>query len=158
MFDAIDLKILRELQRDADRPVSAIADAVGLSTNPCWRRIKRLEEAGVVKARVALVDPEAVNLGLTGFVLIKTAQHNADWLSRFATGIPAIPEVLEFHRITGAADYLLKVVAPDIAGYDRIYKKIIATAEVADVAASFSMEPIKVTTELPLDHAPRSKG
>ena len=149
-FDEIDLSILRELQQDAARSVQEIADAVGLSQNPCWRRIKRLEGAGVIEKRVALLDPRKLGLGLTVFVAIRTNQHNDAWLERFAEAVSRIPEIVEVHRMSGDIDYLLKVLVRDIGEYDRIYRKLIGSVELSDVSSSFSMEPIKSTTALPL--------
>jgi Lrp/AsnC family transcriptional regulator len=151
-MDAIDKAILRELQRDATVPISDLARAVGLSQTPCWRRVKRLEDAGVIRARVALVDPAAVNLALTAFVAVRTSQHTEAWLRKFADGVRAIPEVVELHRMSGDIDYLLKVVCPDMRTYDAVYKKLIKVAELTDVSSTFSMEALKYTTELPLDY------
>ena len=149
-FDALDRSILRELQRDDSRSVQEIADAVGLSQNPCWRRIKRLEQAGVIDRRVAILDPAKLGKGMTVFVSIRTNQHNEDWLSRFASGVMQIPEVVELYRMTGDVDYLMKLLVADIAEYDRIYKKLIEVVELSDVSSSFAMERIKSTTEVPL--------
>lgn len=151
-MDTIDKAILAILQRDSATPVSEIADAVGLSSTPCWRRIKKLEEDGVIRARVALADRAAINLGLTAYVAVKTAQHNEVWLKRFAEAVRRIPEVVELHRMSGETDYLMKVVCPDMARFDRVYKKLISVAEFSDVRSSFSMEELKSTTELPLDY------
>jgi Lrp/AsnC family transcriptional regulator len=151
-MDSIDKAILAILQRDSATPVSDIAEAVGLSSTPCWRRIKKLEEEGVIRARVALADRAAINLGLTAFVAVKTAQHNEAWLGRFAEAVRRIPEVVELHRMSGETDYLMKVVCPDMARFDRVYKKLISIAEFSDVRSSFSMEELKSTTELPLDY------
>ena len=150
-LDPIDRRILAELQRDASRSIEQIAGEVGLTQNPCWRRIKRLESAGVIRRRVALADPARLGLGLTVFVSIRTSQHNDAWLERFAQGMRAIPEVVELYRMSGEVDYLLKVVARDVADYDRIYKRLIQVADLHDVSSSFAMERIKYTTELPVD-------
>jgi Lrp/AsnC family transcriptional regulator len=152
-MDQTDKAILRELQRDAAISIGDLAKAVGLSQTPCWRRVKRLEEAGVIRRRVAIVDPAAVNLQLTAFVAVRTSQHTEAWLKRFAEGVRAIPEVVELHRMSGDVDYLLKVVCPDMRTYDAVYKKLIRTAELTDVSSTFSMEALKYTTELPLDYA-----
>jgi Lrp/AsnC family transcriptional regulator len=149
-IDSIDRRILEELQRDAARPVEQIASLVGLSQNPCWRRIKRLEAVGVIQRRVAIVDAARLGVGLTVFVSIRTNQHNESWLERFASGVRKIPEVVELYRMSGETDYLLKVLARDVADYDRIYKQLIRTAELHDVSSSFAMEQIKYTTEVPL--------
>ena len=151
-IDRYDLRILRQLQVDADLAVALLADQVGLSTNACWRRIKRLEEAGIIRARVALLDERSLGLKLTVFVSVKTAEHNDDWLQTFAEGISGIPEVVEFYRMSGDIDYLLKVVVQDIDDYDRVYKKLIAVAPLHDVSSSFAMERIKSSTAVPLDH------
>ncbi len=152
-LDRIDRKILTCLQRDATLPVAEIAERVGLSTTPCWRRIQRLERDGVIAGRVALLDPDKLNLGVTVFVHIRTAQHNAAWLEKFAAAVAAIPEIVELYRMSGDIDYLMRVVVPDIAGYDAIYQRLIATVELSDVSSTFAMERIKHTTALPVDYA-----
>ncbi len=152
-MDFIDRKILAFLQEDSTVPLAALAERVGLSTTPCWRRIQNLEKAGVIRRRVALLDPEKLNLGVTVFVRVKTSQHNIEWLERFAKAVAGIDEVVEFYRLSGDIDYLLRVVVPDIAGYDRVYKRLIAAAELADVSSNFAMERIKYTTALPLGYA-----
>ncbi len=151
-MDSIDKKILACLQQDATLPVGEIADLVGLSATPCWRRIRNLEEAGVIQSRVALLNPEALNLGVTVFVGIKTSQHNYEWLERFAKAVSSIDEVVEFYRMSGETDYLLRIVVPDIAGYDAVYKRLIQAMDLTDVSSSFAMERIKFTTALPLDY------
>ena len=150
-MDTIDRKILGLLQRDASMPVGDIAEAVGLSQTPCWRRIKRLEEDGVIAKRVALVDPGKASFNLTAFVAVKTAQHTEKWLEAFAREVSAIPEILEIHRMTGDIDYLLKIVCRDMGHYDAVYKRLISSIEFSDVSSTFSMERIKETTELPLE-------
>lgn len=152
-MDSIDKAILALLQRDSDTPVAEIAESVGLSPTPCWRRIKKLEEQGVIRRRVALTDMKAVGLNLTAFVAVKTAHHTGSWLNDFAASIARIPEVVEVYRMSGEIDYLLKVVCPDMAEYDRIYKQLISIADFSDVRSTFSMEELKYTTELPLDYA-----
>lgn len=152
-MDPTDKAILAILQRDSATPVSEIAESVGLSATPCWRRIKKLEEEGVIRRRVALADPAALNLSLTAIISVKTAQHNEAWLKRFADAVQRIPEIVEVHRMSGEVDYMLKVVVPDMAHYDRVYKRLIATAEFSDFTSTFSMEVLKQTTELPLDYA-----
>lgn len=153
MLDKMDLKILALLQRDCTRSVAEIGKEVGLSTTPCWRRIQKLEEAGVIQRRVALLDPRQVNAGVTVFVQIKTDQHSIDWLERFHAAVSDIPEVVELYRMSGEIDYLMRVVVPDIAAYDAFYKKLIARIEIAKVSSAFAMEQIKYTTELPLGFA-----
>ena len=130
--------------------IAEVARRVGLTTTPCWRRIQALEQDGVIVGRVALLNPDKVDLGVTVFVGLRTNQHNAQWLEEFAKAIAAIPEVMEFYRMSGEIDYLLRVVVPDIAGYDRVYKKLIAVADLHDVSSSFAMERIKFTTALPI--------
>lgn len=152
-MDSIDKAILSILQRDSATPVSDIAESVGLSATPCWRRIKKLEEDGVIRGRVALADREALGLSLTAFISVKTAHHNESWLGKFAEIIRRIPEIIEVHRMSGEIDYLMKVVVPDMAHYDRVYKRLIAAAEFSDVTSTFSMETLKQTTELPVDYA-----
>jgi Lrp/AsnC family transcriptional regulator len=148
--DSIDLAILDALQHDASRSIQEIASEVGLSQNPCWRRIKRLEADGLITGRVALLDPTKLGAGLTVFVSVRTNQHNESWVERFTSGVREIPEVVELYRMTGEFDYLLKVMVSDIAEYDRIYKQLIAVAELNDVSSSFAMERIKHTTAVPL--------
>ena len=152
-MDPTDKAILAILQRDSATPVSEIAESVGLSATPCWRRIKKLEEEGVIARRVALADPDALGLALTAFISVKTAQHNEEWLKRFAEVVGRIPEIVEVHRMSGEIDYLMKVVVPDMAHYDRVYKRLIAATEFSDFTSTFSMEVLKQTTELPLEYA-----
>ncbi len=152
-MDRIDRKILQCLQEDASLPLAEIAERVGLSTTPCWRRIQNLEKAGVIRRRVALLDPDKLNVGVTVFVRIKTGRHDFDWLESFAEQIAGIEEVVEFYRMSGDIDYLLRVVVPDIAGYDAVYKRLIQLAGLADVSSNFAMERIKYTTALPLGYA-----
>ena len=149
-IDSIDQAILRELQQDCSRSVQEIGAAVGLSQSPCWKRIRRLEEAGVLKGRVALIDPASVGLSVTVFVTIRTNQHNEAWLDRFGTAVASIPEVIEIYRMSGDVDYLLKILAADIDDYARIYKKLIRSVEMFDVSSSFAMEQLKYTTAVPL--------
>ena len=153
MLDAMDIKILRILQEDATLPVAEIGKAVGLSTTPCWRRIQKLEEAGYIQKRVALLDPKKVGAGVTVFVFISTSQHTLEWLERFHAVIVDFPEVVEFYRMSGEIDYLLRVVVPDIDAYDRFYKKLISKIELSNVSSAFAMEQIKFMTALPLDYA-----
>jgi Lrp/AsnC family transcriptional regulator len=153
-MDRLDRKILALLQEDATLPVAQIAERVGLSTTPCWRRIQKLEESGVIARRVALLDAEKLNAGVTVFVSVRTSQHNLAWLETFAAAVAGLPEVMEFYRMSGDIDYLLRVVVPDIAGYDAFYKKLIQSVDLTDVSSSFAMERIKHTTALPLDFMP----
>ena len=149
-LDAIDRRILCELQADARLPLTELADRVGLSQTPCWKRVKRLTDECVITRRVALVDRIKVDLGLTVFVAVRTNRHDAEWLRQFAVGVTALPEVVEFHRLSGETDYLLKVVVSDIAAYDAFYHRLIATAPLTDVSSSFAMEQLKYTTALPI--------
>lgn len=152
-MDATDKRILDLLQHDATLALGDIASRIHLSPTACWKRIAKLEKAGVIVRRVALLDPAQLNVGVTVFVAIKTSQHNAAWLERFAKVVEAIPEVVEFYRMSGDIDYLLRVVVPDIAGYDAVYKRLIRGTELFDVSSSFAMEQIKYTTSLPLGYA-----
>jgi Lrp/AsnC family transcriptional regulator len=151
-MDRLDKKILKLLQEDATLAVADVAKRVGLSTTPCWRRIQKLEEEGVIRRRVAVVDPAKVNLRVTVFVSIRTNSHSNEWLKRFSEVVGDFPEVVEFYRMSGDVDYLLRVVVPDIAAYDAFYKRLIARIEIRDVSSSFAMEQIKYTTEMPLDY------
>lgn len=152
-LDKIDRKILGLLQRDATMPVAEIGRKVGLSTTPCWRRIQKMEEDGIIKRRVAVLDPVKVNAGVTVFVSIRTNEHNEAWLRKFAAIVEDFPEVVEFYRMSGEVDYLMRVVVPDIAAYDTFYKRLIGKIALTDVSSSFAMEQIKYTTALPLDFA-----
>lgn len=152
-MDDIDRNILVHIQADSTIGGADLAERVGLSTTPCWRRIQNLEKAGVIRARVALLDAKALNVGVTVFVRLHTSQHSYDWLEGFAAKIAAIDEVVEFYRMSGDVDYLLKIVVPDIASYDEVYKRLIKSAAFSDVNSAFAMEEIKYTTALPLDYA-----
>ena len=151
-MDATDRQILDLLQRDATMPLAEIARKVGLSSTPCWRRIQKLEEAKVIRGRVALLDSRKINAGVNVFVSIRTRQHNAAWLEKFSDIVNNMPEVVEFYRMSGEIDYLLRVAVPDIAAYDAFYKRLIADIDLDDVSSSFAMEQIKYTTALPLDY------
>ena len=150
-LDRFDYAILAALQTDGTLSVAALSEKVGLSSTPCWKRVKRLEEDGYIENRVAIVNRQKVGLPVTVFVSIKTTEHDEKWLNRFAAAVVALPEVLEFHRMSGNVDYLLKVVTTDIGGYDRFYKKLIKAANLTGVSSAFSMEQIKFTTALPLE-------
>jgi Lrp/AsnC family transcriptional regulator len=152
-MDAIDQKILACLQANAAMPIVEIAAQAGLSSSPCWRRIQKLEAAGVIKARVALLDPSRMNVGVTVFVAVRTNQHNTAWAERFCRAVHKIPEVVEFYRMSGETDYLLRVVVPDIAAYDLVYQRLIKVADLFDVSSNFAMECIKYTTALPTHYA-----
>ena len=152
-LDAIDRKLLEMLQLDCETPIAELAAAVQLSTTPCWRRVQRMKDAGVVTSHVALLDPKKVNVGVTVFVNIKTNQHSQAWFDRFHATVESIPEVVEFYRMSGDVDYLLRIVVPDIAAYDGVYKRLIAGTQLSDVSSSFAMEQLKFTTALPLRYA-----
>ena len=158
LLDPMDIKILGILQRDCTLPVADIGKEVGLSTTPCWRRIQKLEEAGVIKRRVAILDAEKINVGVTVFVSIKTDEHSLAWLERFHAAVVDLSEVVDFYRMSGEVDYLLRVVVPDIAAYDVFYKKLISRVEISKVSSAFAMEQIKNTTELPLAFARATRG
>src|SRR5690349_6707477 len=149
-MDAIDRKILAVVQEDASLSVAEIGQRVGLSSTPCWKRLQRLEAEGVITKRVALIDPEKVGLGITVFVSVETGDHSQDWLKNFADVVNAMPEVMEFYRMAGDVDYVLRVVVQDMASYDTFYKKLIATVPLKNVTSRFAMERIKSTTALPL--------
>jgi len=149
-MDAIDRKILAVLQEDASLSVAEIGNRVGLSSTPCWKRIQRLETDGVIQKRVAVIDQDKLGLGVTVFVSVETEDHSEVWLTRFAQLVGAMPEVLEFYRMAGDVDYMLRVVVPDIAGYDAFYKRLIAAVPLKNVTSRFAMEKIKSTTALPI--------
>ena len=150
MIDDIDRALLGALQKDAGLSVDQLSERVHLSRNACWRRIKRLEEDGIIRARVALLDPAKLDLGLTAFIAVRTAHHEAGWLDRFSAAVRDIPEIIGVYRTTGDIDYLLHAVVPYVAGYDALYKRLIARISLSDVSSSFVMEKIKETTALPL--------
>ncbi|HEY7663862.1 MAG TPA: Lrp/AsnC family transcriptional regulator [Xanthobacteraceae bacterium] len=149
-MDAIDRKILGLLQQDASHSVAEIGQRVGLSSTPCWKRIQKLETEGIIQKRVALVDQDKLGLGVTVFVSIETADHSQQWLDHFASEVSAMPEVMEFYRMAGDVDYMLRVVVPDIQGYDAFYKRLIAKVPLKNVTSRFAMEKIKATTALPI--------
>ena len=149
-MDATDVKILNLLQADASLTVKQIAEQIPLSVTPCWKRIQKLEETGIIRARVALLDPDKVNASVTVFVAIKTGQHTREWIERFNTEVNKLPEVMEIYRMSGEVDYLLRVAVSSIEAYDRFYKKLIDRIELSSVVSSFAMEQIKYTTALPI--------
>lgn len=148
--DAIDAQILRILQNDVTVSVNDIAEQVGLSTTPCWRRIQKLETSGVIQKRVALLNAEAMGLGTTAFVQVKAAKHDDKWLKAFAKHASSFDEVVEFYRMSGEYDYMLKVVVQDLKAFDRFYKNLVSGVDLSDVTSSFAMEQIKYTTVLPV--------
>ena len=149
-MDAIDRKILAVLQEDVSLSVAEIGNRVGLSSTPCWKRIQKLEAEGIIQKRVAVVDQEKVGLGVTVFVSVETGDHSGEWLTQFAQVVGAMPEVMEFYRMAGDVDYMLRVVVPDIHGYDVFYKRLIAAVPLKNVTSRFAMEKIKSTTALPI--------
>ncbi|MEP6703111.1 MAG: Lrp/AsnC family transcriptional regulator [Betaproteobacteria bacterium] len=152
-MDKIDRKLLALLQDNADRPLAELADAVNLTTTPCWKRIQRMQNDGVIRKKVVLCDPAKLNLGLTAFVAVRTTQHNEQWLRKFAAAVQSIPEIVEAYRMSGEIDYMLRIVVSDISGYDIVYRKLIRSVELSDVSSSFAMERLKYSTALPVDFA-----
>ncbi|MEM6702284.1 MAG: Lrp/AsnC family transcriptional regulator [Acidobacteriota bacterium] len=155
-MDSLDRAILDCIQKDASLSLAQISERVGLSSTPCWRRIQKLEKAGVIRRRVALLDAQALNLWLTAFVSVRTNQHSQEWLEQFTAVIDSLPEVVEFYRMSGDIDYLLKVVVPDIGAFDAVYKRLIEKVDLLDVSSSFAMERIRSTTALPLHYVATS--
>jgi len=152
ILDPIDRQLLQILQEDAEIPMAKLAEKVNLSPTPCWRRVQRLKDDGVIRRQVALLDPEKLNVGVTVFVTVRTNLHSEEWFRHFRAVVLEIPEVVEFYRMNGDVDYLLRVVVPNIGAYDTIYKRLIRNANLSDVSSSFAMEQIKFTTALPLDY------
>tara|TARA_B100000378_G_scaffold185204_1_gene150134 strand:- start:847 stop:1308 length:462 start_codon:yes stop_codon:yes gene_type:complete len=152
MIDQRDRKIVELLQQNADMPVTDIADAVGLSASACWRRIKNLEETGLIARKVAIVDRRKANVGMTVFVAVRTSRHSMDWLESFRRAISDIPEIVEAYRLTGEMDYLLRLVVPDVEVYDTVYKQLIARLDFTDVSSFIGMEELKYTTAVPMNY------
>jgi Lrp/AsnC family transcriptional regulator len=148
--DLTDRKILAILQDDASLSVAEIANRVNLSQTPCWRRIQKLENSGVIKKRVALVDPDALGLGLTVFVEVETGDHSKGWLGQFAQAVTEMPEVMEIHRMAGDVDYLLRITVANMAAYDAFYQRLIALVPLKNVTSRFAMERVKFTTAYPV--------
>lgn len=153
-MDKFDRSILEILQDDCTLAIGALAERIGLGTTACWRRIQKLEEEGILRKRVALLDRAKLNIGVTVFVSIKTNQHSAEWLQTFHARVAEIVEVVELYRMAGDTDYLLKMAVPDIAGYDAVYKQLIQIPGLSDISSSFAMEQIKYTTAMPLRYTP----
>ena len=151
-LDKFDRRILELLQRNAESPLTEIAERVGLSKNPCWRRIQKLQEAGLIKRRVALLDAKKLNVGVTVFINVRTNQHASEWFDAFSQAVADIPEIVEFYRMAGDVDYILKVVVPTVEAFDRVYKNLIARVDIFEVNSHFAMEELKNTTVLPLDY------
>lgn len=152
-LDSFDLKILARLQEDASLPLAELAQHVGLSPTPCWRRVQKLEAAGYIKRRVALLDRRRLKAGVTVFIAVKTAKHSMEWLERFHAAVEDLPEIVDFYRMSGEIDYLLKAYVADISAYDALYKKLISRVEINDVTSMFAMEELKSTTAIPLGFA-----
>lgn len=150
-LDLIDRKIVAELMRDATLPVAQIADKVGLSQTPCWKRIQKLEAAGTLTGRVALADPEKLGFWLTVFVGIEAPDHSAEWREAFAKATAAIPQIMEVYRMAGELDYLLRVAVPDMAAFDALYKRLTDAVPIKNVTSHFAMERMKFTTAYPVD-------
>lgn len=152
MIDSVDRKILKLLQNDATLSLSDIAEAVNLTTTPCWKRLKKLEESGVIGKRVALLDPEKLALSFTAFVMIKTSNHSNQWYEEFVSTVSDFPEVMEFYRMAGEYDYMMKVQVKDMKCFDAFYKKLVNSVEgISNVTSTFAMEPLKYTTALPIE-------
>ena len=151
-MDKKDLQILSILQKNGATPLAELAKAVHLSSTPCWRRVQKLNDEGVIRGQVALCDPAKLNVAVTVFVSIRTSQHSDAWMKKFTQATRDIPEIVEIYRMSGDVDYLLKIVVPDIAGYDAVYKRLIKAVDLQDVSSSFAMEVLKSTTALPLDY------
>jgi Lrp/AsnC family transcriptional regulator len=149
-MDSIDRHLLDLLQSDAERQTAELAERVGLSTTPCWRRIQRLKEDGVIRKTVALVDARKINVGVTVFVAVRTNTHTQKWFDKFKATVEAIPEIVEAYRLSGDIDYILRVVVPDIPAYDAVYRRLIDGTNLFDVSSSFAMDELKFTTALPL--------
>lgn len=149
-LEEADLRILAALQEDATLSVAGLSEVVRLSHNSCWRRLRRLEDAGLIIGRVALLDAEALGLGLTAFVSIRTSEHSEAWLAQFADAVKGMAEVVELYRMTGDIDYLMKLRVANIAAYDAVYKRLISSVKLTDVSSAFAMEELKYTTALPI--------
>lgn len=151
-FDNIDLRILQELQRDSSQSQRRLGEAVGLSQNACWRRLKALEESGVIRGHTVLLDRQRLGAGLVVFVMLRTRHHSAEWLEVFSTHVSSIPEVVDFFRIGGDYDYLLKIVTRDMGAYDAVYRRLIAKVELDTVTSYFAMETIEEQRPIALAH------
>ncbi|MFB0912014.1 MAG: Lrp/AsnC family transcriptional regulator [Glaciecola sp.] len=151
-IDRIDKEILRIIQQDASLTTAEVAEQVGLTTTPCWRRIQRMQDSGIIVKKVTLLQPEKLNLGLTVFVNVKVARHDSSWLKKFSIHTQAFEEVVAFYRLSGEYDYMLTVLVSDMQGYDHFYKRFISGIELREVTSSFAMEKIKNQTAIPLNH------
>jgi len=153
MLDSYDKQILSLLQENAELSLTEISDQVSLTKNPCWRRIQKLQEVGIIRKKVALLDAPKLNLGVTVFVNINTNQHTVEWFEKLSEAVNDIPEIIEFYRMSGNVDYMLKVVVPSIQDYDVVYKKLIKRVDIYNVDSYFAMEEMKNTTALPLTYS-----
>ncbi|WP_220149784.1 Lrp/AsnC family transcriptional regulator [Sphingomonas aracearum] len=151
-LESADLKILEVLQKDGALSIAAVAERTGISQNGCWRRIKRLEDEGVISGRVTLVNPAKVGLDLTVFVHVKASEHSEEWFERFSAAVQEMPEVVEFYRMAGEVDYLIKLMVENIAAYDAVYKRLTKAVNIVNVTSTFAVEVLKLTTALPLTH------
>jgi len=149
-IDPTDRRILHQMQPDADISIEYLGERIGLSRNACWRRIRALQDQGIIKARVALLDANKLNLGLTVFIQMRTDRHDTNWMEKFAAATRSLPEILGVYRMTGDLDYLVKAKVADVAAYDRLYRRLVSKVSISDVTASFVMEEIKETTALPV--------
>lgn len=151
-LDSTDKELLRLIQQDGTLSLNALAEAVNLTTTPCWKRLKRLEEGGVIDKRVALLNPETLGLLFTAFVMVKTSDHSHEWYSRFVQTVSQFPEVMEFYRMAGEYDYMMKVIAEDMKSFDQFYKRLVNSIDgLSNVTSTFAMEPLKYTTALPIN-------
>ncbi len=155
-LDRLDVRILELLQHNAELPLADIAERVGLSKNPCWRRIQKLQSSGHIRRRVALLDAKKLNVGVTVFINVRTNQHNSEWLQTFSAAVADTPEIVEFYRMSGDVDYILKVVVPTVEAFDKVYKRLIARVDIFEVSSYFAMEELKNTTVLPLGYVSAS--
>ena len=149
-MDKTDRQILRILQVDCSMSISDVAHEVGLSASPCWKRINRLNKEGIIKRRIAVLNAKTLGFGITAYVSIRTGEHSREWLENFSNTVTEMPEVMEFHRMAGDVDYMLKVMVTDIQAFDEFYKRLINTSAINEVTSRFSMETIKATTALPI--------
>jgi Lrp/AsnC family transcriptional regulator len=157
-MDDLDRRILHWLQQDASLPVAELAERVGMSPTPCWRRVQKLTKDGVILRRVALLDAKRINVGVNVFVSIRTNQHKKEWADLFCRVVMGFPEVIGFYRMAGQIDYLMHIVVPGIDAYDDVYTRLITQIELYDVSASFAIETMKSTTALPLEYLGRDSG
>jgi Lrp/AsnC family transcriptional regulator len=149
-IDDMDVQILGQLQRDGTLSVDSLSERVNLSRNACWRRVKQLEERGLIRGRVAILDAESAGCGLSVFIFVRAASHDPGWLKTFREAVGSFPEIVGVYRTSGDLDYVLRARVADVKAYDRLYQRLIARVPLSDVSASFVMEEIKETTAIPL--------